>query len=75
MDRLGGQAKTLLITHLQQINRFTVLDRDNMDEGSCATPPAVVDYASFKDSKPRSILMLPPVNESPDVKATYSLLS
>ncbi|WP_343041545.1 MULTISPECIES: CsgG/HfaB family protein [Pseudomonas] len=32
VDRLGGQAKTTLITHLQQTNRFTVLDRDNMDE-------------------------------------------
>ncbi len=30
VDRLGGQAKTILITHLQQTNRFTVLDRDNM---------------------------------------------
>lgn len=32
VDRLGGQAKTILITHLQQTNRFTVLDRDNMGE-------------------------------------------
>lgn len=32
VDRLGGQAKTILITHLQQTNRFNVLDRDNMDE-------------------------------------------
>jgi len=32
VDRLGGQAKTVLITHLQQTNRFTVLDRDNMSE-------------------------------------------
>ncbi len=32
VDRLGGQAKTILITHLQQSNRFSVLDRDNMDE-------------------------------------------
>jgi len=31
-DQLGGQAKTILITHLQQTNRFTVLDRDNMEE-------------------------------------------
>ena len=31
-DRLGSQSKTILITHLQQTNRFTVLDRDNMDE-------------------------------------------
>ncbi|MHB9799616.1 CsgG/HfaB family protein [Pseudomonas sp. MT3] len=32
VDRLGGQAKTILITHLQQANRFNVLDRDNMSE-------------------------------------------
>ena len=31
-DRLGSQAKTILITHLQQTNRFNVLDRDNMQE-------------------------------------------
>ncbi|MBU9265193.1 CsgG/HfaB family protein [Burkholderia gladioli] len=32
IDRLGGQAKTILITHLQQSRRFSVLDRDNLDE-------------------------------------------
>ena len=32
VDRLGGQAKTILITHLQQSGRFSVLDRDNMQE-------------------------------------------
>lgn len=32
VDRLGSQAKTILITHLQQTNRFNVLDRDNMEE-------------------------------------------
>lgn len=32
VDRLGGQAKTILITHLQQANRFLVMDRDNMKE-------------------------------------------
>lgn len=31
-DRLGSQAKTILVTHLQQTNRFSVLDRDNMKE-------------------------------------------
>jgi curli biogenesis system outer membrane secretion channel CsgG len=31
-DRLGSQAKTILLTHLQQTNRFNVLDRDNMKE-------------------------------------------
>lgn len=29
-DRLGNQAKTTLMSHLQQTNRFSVLDRDNM---------------------------------------------
>ncbi|MBL8438864.1 MAG: CsgG/HfaB family protein [Zoogloeaceae bacterium] len=32
VDRLGGQAKTILITHLQQTGRFVVLDRDNLSE-------------------------------------------
>lgn len=32
VDRLGSQAKTILITHLQQSNRFNVMDRDNMKE-------------------------------------------
>lgn len=32
IDRLGGQAKTILITSLQQTGRFSVLDRDNLDE-------------------------------------------
>src|SRR5438105_3858129 len=32
VDRLGGQAKSILITHLQQTGRFNVLDRANMNE-------------------------------------------
>ena len=32
VDRLSGQAKGILITHLQQTGRFNVVDRDNMDE-------------------------------------------
>jgi curli biogenesis system outer membrane secretion channel CsgG len=32
VDRLGGQAKTILIAHLQQTGRFSVMDRDNMEE-------------------------------------------
>lgn len=32
VDRLGSQAKTTLIAHLQQSQRFSVLDRDNMAE-------------------------------------------
>ena len=32
VDRLGGQSQTILVTHLQQSNRFNVLDRTNMSE-------------------------------------------
>ena len=32
VDRLGGQARTILVGHLQQSGRFSVLDRDNMSE-------------------------------------------
>ena len=32
VDRLGGQAQTILVTHLQQSRRFSVLDRTNMAE-------------------------------------------
>jgi curli biogenesis system outer membrane secretion channel CsgG len=31
-DQLGGQAKTILKTHLAQTGRFDVVDRDNLDE-------------------------------------------
>lgn len=32
VDRLGSQAKTILVSHLQQSNRFSVLDRQNLSE-------------------------------------------
>lgn len=32
VDRLGSQAKTIVISHLQQTQRFNVLDRDNLAE-------------------------------------------
>jgi curli biogenesis system outer membrane secretion channel CsgG len=34
VDRLGGQAKTILITHLQQTGRFSVLERENLNEAA-----------------------------------------
>jgi curli biogenesis system outer membrane secretion channel CsgG len=34
IDRLGGQAKTILVGHLQKTGRFDVLDRDNMEENA-----------------------------------------
>ena len=42
--------------------------------GGCAAPKTI-DYAAFKQSRPKSILVLPPINESPEVQASYSLVS
>jgi len=41
---------------------------------ACATP-ASYDYTAFQQSKPRSILVLPPLNQTPDTHATYTVLS
>lgn len=42
---------------------------------ACAAPSQHMDYAAFKKAQPRSILVLPPVNETSDVKASSGLLS
>jgi len=42
---------------------------------ACAGPVQPPDYTAFKKSKPRSVLVLPPVNETSDVNATYGVLS
>lgn len=42
--------------------------------GGCATRQAY-DYSAFKEARPTSILVLPPLNSSPDIKATYSMMS
>jgi len=42
--------------------------------GGCATPTPY-DYSAFRASSPKSILVLPPVNESMDTSASYSFLT
>ncbi|MFM0651989.1 DUF799 domain-containing protein [Paraburkholderia sediminicola] len=42
---------------------------------ACAGPAQRPDYTAFRKRQPRSILVLPPVNETSDVKATYGVLS
>lgn len=39
------------------------------------TTVAPYDYTAFKESKPRSIVVLPPVNDTPDVNASAGVLS
>lgn len=36
----------------------------------CATKPPPYDYSAFMKARPASLLVMPPVNESPDIKAT-----
>ncbi len=40
----------------------------------CATKPPF-DYTAYKENYPRSILVLPPLNNTPEVQASYSVLS
>jgi curli biogenesis system outer membrane secretion channel CsgG len=47
VDRLGSQAKTILISHLQQTQRFNVLDRDNLQE--------IKQEGSFQGGAPAAI--------------------
>lgn len=42
--------------------------------GGCATRKPY-DYTAFKEARPASILVLPPLNSSPDINATYSMMS
>ena len=41
----------------------------------CATPPPAYDYTAFTKANPASLLVLPPLNESPAVNATASVWS
>jgi hypothetical protein len=41
---------------------------------ACATRQPY-DYSAFKEARPASILVLPPLNTSPDINATYSVMS
>ncbi|WP_076789905.1 DUF799 domain-containing protein [Chlorobium sp. KB01] len=43
--------------------------------GGCASSVSKQDYTNYRNSRPASILVLPPVNNSPDIKATYGVLS
>jgi len=41
----------------------------------CAEPPPPYDYTAFRQNQPRSILVLPPVNKSPEVHAGHGVLA
>jgi hypothetical protein len=41
----------------------------------CATKQADLDYSAFRQHQPKSILVLPPLNNTSDLRATYSVMS
>lgn len=41
----------------------------------CAAPQAQLDYAAFRESRPASILVLPPLNETVEVDASQGVLA
>jgi hypothetical protein len=43
--------------------------------GGCASRPPQMDYTAFLRSRPASLLVLPPVNESPEISATPGVWS
>ena len=42
---------------------------------ACATPVTQIDTTAFRESRPRSILVMPPVNQSPEIKASMTFLA
>lgn len=43
--------------------------------GCASTPAPKADYSAYRQHMPKSILVLPPVNDSPDIKASHSVLA
>jgi len=39
----------------------------------CAHKPVPYDYTAFRQSNPKTLLVMPPINESPEVKASSSM--
>ncbi len=54
---------------------FTALTAFLLIQGCAATAPNPYDYSAYRANMPRSILVLPPVNETTEVMAPYIYLS
>ena len=61
------------MTKLCVFKRFCIFGFALAVAGCAAQTP--YDYTAFKASRPRSILVLPPINNSPEVQASFSVLS
>ena len=50
--------------------RWVLLAAVSFAAVGCANKPPGYDYSAFQQAKPASLLVLPPTNQSPEVKAT-----
>jgi hypothetical protein len=41
----------------------------------CVSPPPAHDYTAFKEADPHSVIILPPLNNTPEVIAPYSVMT
>lgn len=66
-----------LRVYLVRFVRFAALVSASLLLCACATRPRQhqVDYTAFRESRPHSILIMPPINLSPDEKAPASFLA
>lgn len=64
----------MMIANRTQALRLAALLAAALLLSGCATRKPY-DYSAFKEARPTSILVLPPLNSSPDVNATYSMMS
>ncbi|HUG10970.1 MAG TPA: GNA1162 family protein [Opitutaceae bacterium] len=58
---------------MKMLQVFPVIALLGLLSGCVTVPPK--DYTAYRESKPRSILVLPPLNESTEIGATYSVLT
>ncbi len=71
--RIGAHLDTVLRTYARRVYRGATLALA-LVLVACATAEPY-DYSAFKSNRPMSMLVLPPLNETTEVMATYGVLS
>lgn len=56
-------------------SRFLAIAAIILLASGCASLPPAHDYSEFRNSNPQSILIVPPINNSPEVLASYSVMA
>jgi hypothetical protein len=55
--------------------KFLAIAATSLVFTGCAIKQADVDYSAFRQHQPKSILVLPPLNNTSDLRATYSVMA